>query len=200
MLRGNLARMRITAPGLGREVVIRAYLNYDSAKKRKSVPDTLAWPWTDADALDTELRRFGFKTGVLAGYQEWCAVELDVADLRQCAVVSSISASGPRDLGSLEAAGKLVGWRPSTNAAWFAPLEEGRTFDQDEPFILRPATKGEAGARWYLEDGSGRATALVANAHLFAPSQTVAYGFLGSAADPNSSFMRERFSELLQAS
>ncbi|MGA2547431.1 MAG: hypothetical protein ABSF43_12830 [Rectinemataceae bacterium] len=50
---------------------------------------------------------------------------------------------------------------------------------------------------WYLEDGSGRATALVAHAKKFKTSDSVAVGFLGSIPDLKSSFMQKKYCELL---
>ena len=63
--------------------------------------------------------------------------------------------------------------------------------------LLRPAVSGESPACWYIEDGSGRAIAFLKNQHIFRPSQTLAIGYLGRKSDPLSSFMREKFRELL---
>ena len=63
--------------------------------------------------------------------------------------------------------------------------------------ILRPAVPIEFPARWYVEDGSGRAVAFVANQAVFGPSQILARGYLGREPDVSSSFMQEKFRELL---
>jgi hypothetical protein len=63
--------------------------------------------------------------------------------------------------------------------------------------ILRPAVFSENPARWYLEDGSGRAAAIVANAGKYPTDQSVAFGYLGMRPDPRSRFMQTRFPSLL---
>jgi hypothetical protein len=63
--------------------------------------------------------------------------------------------------------------------------------------LLRPAVSQEFPARWYIEDGSGRAVAFVANQHIFDPSHPLAIGYLGRKPDPQSTFMQEKFRELL---
>jgi len=65
--------------------------------------------------------------------------------------------------------------------------------------ILRPALSAEAPAAWYVEDGSGRAIALLKNRAAFDRSgEFFAIGYLGVEPDQGSSFMREPpFQELL---
>lgn len=182
--------MRIIKPSLVRQQVIEAYAHYDCRKKMKPLPNFTTWKWHSADNLDRSLAACGLKTGVLAGYTEWRYVTLDLTDLRQCAVVSSISGDGPRELGLLEAGDFLVNWRPNRAVLWHESVQRGIAFAESDPFILRPATLNERPARWYLEDGSGRATAIVANASLFAHLDVIGYAYLGVCADPASSFIR----------
>jgi len=189
--------MRIIKPSLLRQPVIEAYARYDCRKKMKPLPDFTAWKWHSVDDVDRSLAACGLKTGVLAGYKEWNYVALDLTDLRQCAVVSSISGNGPRELGQLEAGRFLVDWRPDRAVLWLESVRRGTAFAESEPFILRPATLNERPARWYLEDGSGRATAIVANASLFTQLDVIAYAYLGVRSDPASSFIqRTRFPSL----
>jgi hypothetical protein len=184
--------MNTIIASLPRQQVIEAYAAYDCDKKHRTPPDFSGWNWESADYLDGQLGAAGLKTGVLAGYQEWRKVTLDLADLRQCAVVASISSGGPRDLGSLESVGALRGWRPNKQVSWLSGVVQGLPFSEDSPFILRPAAAGEQSALWYLEDGSGRATAMVANACHFRTLGIVAHAYLGTRADPDSSFMRRK--------
>jgi hypothetical protein len=185
-----------------RRAVIDEYIRYHSSKKGEPRPDTSNWDWTMADTIDSALRAANFKHGIPAGFTEWVRVSLTVDDLRECAVVDTISselASGARDLGTLEADGRLVAWRPRSPApAWLKSLELGTPLSAEEPFLLRPTVLSEAPAKWYLEDGSGRATTIVANAGRFDSELPVAYGFLGTVADASSTFMLSRFSELLR--
>ena len=79
----------------------------------------------------------------------------------------------------------------------YRDVVNGLTFDDTAPFLLRPALRSEWPASWYVEDGSGRAVALVANQDRFG-SQVVAIGYLGSKPDQKSEFMqREPFRQLL---
>jgi hypothetical protein len=186
---------------LDRRAVVEAYINYDSSKKSLAVPDTNAWDWTSADAIDTTLRDAGYKAGIAAGFTSWERVALMIDDLRECAVVSTISSEmgyRARDLGGLNDAGVLANWRPrEPMPSWYGALAAGVPLTPNDPFLLRAAVRTEAPAKWYLEDGSGRATTIVANAERFDQERPVAYGFLGILADPSSSFMCSRFSELL---
>jgi hypothetical protein len=121
-----------------------------------------------------------------------------MSDLRECAVVDDIFPGQSRKLGLVERAGGLVGWKPNREASWYDNIVRGQTFDETAPLMLRPAVSGESPASWYIEDGSGRVIAFVANQILFGPSQTLAIGYLGCEPDPHSSFMQQHFRELLQ--
>jgi hypothetical protein len=81
--------------------------------------------------------------------------------------------------------------------SWYDHIKHGEVLDESAPFLLRPVVFGERPAKWYVEDGSGRAVTFVANAEAFAPLGTVAIGYLGTIPDPNSTFMRTHFPELL---
>ncbi len=137
------------------------------------------------------------KTGIPAGYLLWDKVELTLSVLRECAVFVDIFPRQSRKLGMIERTGQLRGWRPKPERAWYGDVVTGHVFDDAAPFLLRPALRSERPASWYIEDGSGRAVALVANQDNFNP-QAVAIGYLGRKPDPNSGFMRrEPFRELL---
>ena len=192
--------MKMVGP-VDRRTVIDEYIRYDSSKNDKPPPDTSNWDWSTADIIDSALMAAHYKHGIPAGFTEWVRVSLTIDDLRLCAVTASISnelGCRARDLGTLQADGSLVGWRPRSPApAWFSSLEIGTPLSAKEPFLLRPAVLSEAPAKWYLEDGSGRATMIVANADRFDAELPAAYGFLGTVADPSSTFMASRFRELL---
>ena len=182
--------MNTITTGVPRKTVVEAYAAYDCRKKHRVIPDFASWDWDSADAIDSQLKAADLKSGVLAGYTEWAMVTLDLRDLRQCAVVSSISNGGPRDLATLERSGALKGWLPIKEVAWFSKIRQGQPFPESEPFILRRATVAESPAVWYLEDGSGRGTAIVASPSLFDSLSLVAHGYLGVRVDTMSSFMR----------
>jgi len=101
-------------------------------------------------------------------------------------------------LALLENSGELVGWKPDRGTSWYEGITKGETLDETAPMLFRPTVSGEFPARWYIEDGSGRAVAFVANQRIFHPAQTLAVGYLGSHPDPLSSFMRRLFPQLLR--
>jgi hypothetical protein len=190
--------MRIRERGIKRRTVIEAYTKYDCSKKGCPTPDFATWDWLQADAIDKEMQRAQLKIGVPAGYLLWDKVEVTMSDLRECAVADDIFPGQSRKLGFVEHTGGLVGWKPNRETSWYDNIVRGQTFDETAPLMLRPAVSGEFPACWYIEDGSGRAIALVANQILFDPSQTLAVGYLGCEPDSRSSFMQEHFWELLQ--
>jgi len=137
------------------------------------------------------------KAGIPAGYMLWDEVEISLSDLRESAVDVNIFPGKSRMLGLLEAKGELVGWRPDRRTCWYDDITRGQVFDEHAPMLLRAAVSSEFPASWYVEDGSGRAVAFVANQRLFNSSQTLAIGFLARKPDICSSFMKSKFRELL---
>jgi hypothetical protein len=136
------------------------------------------------------------KTGVPAGYVLWDKVELTLSDLRESAVVADIFPNQSRKLGLIESAGQLSGWKPKPERSWYSNVVNGHAFDETAPFLLRPALRNECPASWYIEDGSGRAVAIVANQQKFS-SQVVGIGYLGRKPEMSSAFMqRDPFREL----
>lgn len=186
--------MNIRRRGVGRREVIEAYATYDCAKKNRQTPDFGTWDWWDADAIDSEMCRAGLKCGVPAGFLSWDETAVTIDDLRRCAVHGAIFPDQPRPLGMVDGS-ELGGWRPDRATVWYEAICNGRV--PGGPILLRPSVSNEGPARWYVEDGSGRAIAFVANNRLFGPSQIVATGYLGRSVDVGSSFMRQRFPELL---
>lgn len=201
--------MRVLQEGVNRRDVIERYAKYDYQKKRgiQSQPDFDTWNWSSADAIDEELTRAGLKTGIPAGYLLWTAVQITIPDFRECAVVGGIFAGQMhRQLGLIEQNGGLANWEEKLfqhlgnrqAPSWFDYIKHGGVLADSAPFLLRPSVSSERPARWYVEDGSGRAVTFVANAKAFAPLETVATGFLGTVPDAGSTFMRTHFAELLR--
>jgi len=188
--------MRIRKQDIDRRTVIEAYAKYDCSKKNCPIPAFASWDWSWADAIDWEMRCAHLKVGVPAGYLLWDEIEVTMSDLHECAVDVNIFPRRSRSLGLVDA-DEMARWRPDRCARWYGGITEGQALDETAPLLLRPAVRGENPARWYVEDGSGRAIAFVANQHIFHSLQTLAIGYLGREPDPNSSFMREKFRELL---
>jgi hypothetical protein len=166
--------MRVTQQDVGRRTVIETYAGYDCSKKNRPLPDFESWDWSSADVIDSELCCAGLKCGVLAAYLLWDRVELTLSDLRECAVLDRIFPGQLRKLGDIEQTGCVLDWKSrrdcnSKDPAWYVPICSGRALDETEPLILRPAVESEKPARFYVEDGSGRAIALLQNHTRFRP-------------------------------
>ncbi len=188
---------RIRKQDIERRTVIEVYAKYDCPKKNRPLPAFATWDWSQADAIDKEMCRSQLKTGVPAGYLQWDEIEVTMSILRECAVHVEIFPGRSRKLG-LVGAGELLRWKLECDKPWYEGIARGETLGEAAPMLLRPAVSGEFPASWYIEDGSGRATAFVANQQVFGPSRTLAIGYLGRKPDPNSTFMRKKFSELLE--
>ena len=104
----------------------------------------------------------------------------------------------PRCLGQLEGTPELEAWRPDPSTCWYERLSAGGVLQQDAPLVLRPSVRSELPARWYLEDGSGRALAIMQTARNRTVGQIVAYAYIADIPDHASTFMQCRFVELLQ--
>jgi hypothetical protein len=188
--------MRITESDVKRKTVIESYVRYDCSKTGRPMPDCASWDWSDADAIDRDMKCSGLKTGIPAGYRLWYKVEVTMPDLLNCAVDISIFPGQSRRLGLVERAA-IVRWKPDRQTLWYEQIVNGQTCDETAPLLLRPTVSCEFPASWYIEDGSGRAIAFVANQIRFDPSQALAVGYLGREPDLDSSFMRNQFPELL---
>jgi hypothetical protein len=176
-----------------REEVIRFYATYDRRKKGRShLPDLDAWPWGDPDGLDRKLADNGLKEGVLAAYRTWKFVKLGVADLLECAVVNTIFPRKPQALCQLMLLGKLAEWLPIGDPEWWRLMGNGSELGADSALIARPALRSEAPAKWYLEDGSGRALALLQRIVRYGEIGRTAWAYLGHEPDEQSAFIKSR--------
>jgi hypothetical protein len=191
---------------LTRKDLITTYVSYDARKKNNPIPKNIAdWLWSDPNALDLELSRNNFKPGVITGYKTWQAVRLSRLDLLNCAVwndmfrdFKSPSEHLPRVLNELIQHPVFVRWKPNRPTEWFDWLEGGNPFPDDWPLILRPAKKSEAPAKYYVEDGSGRAVCFLRRLVNHPEENGVAMGYLGVEPDSESRFMSgPDFRELL---
>lgn len=139
--------------------------------------------------LDSQLRSAGLKCVVLGAYVLWDKVEITSSEIPECAVVAGIFPGQPRKLG-LVAPDCLLRWRPDRPNNWYARICRGEALAETEPLILRPSLPSELPALPYVEDGSGRAIALLQNHARFLPSQVLAVAFLGREQDRTSTFGR----------
>lgn len=184
--------------GISRRTVIEAWVHYDARKKSHTVPDFQLWSWDNADYLDQQLERLGFKTGIIAGFLSWTFSAMTLEDLRRCAVVSHAVPGSPTCLGQLEGTDALQAWRPNRATDWYGPLNAGGALTEHEPLLIRRSVRSESPATWYLEDGSGRALAIVQTVQCRSFDAVVGYAYVAGVPDGASAFMRRHFPQLLE--
>lgn len=184
-----------TRRGIERREVVEFYVRYDCTKKRRPTPTLESWSWSQADTLDRELKQVGLKFGVIPGYLLWDFVALSLDDLRGCAVQRGILPS--QVLFVAEESGALARWRADRPSPWLEQARRGQAMEERAALILRPAVSSERPARWYAEDGSGRALGILSSGRAFGGVHPVAFAYVGRVLDRDSAFMREHFGELL---
>jgi hypothetical protein len=184
---------------VSRREVIETYAAYDRSKKAQpAIGDFANWNWDDPASLDQKLASLQLKPGVLAAYKSWWFVQFCLADLLDSAVVSHIFRGQSQTISTIVLHGLLETWSPPAQPSWYAAVEAGNELGPEQPLVLRPSVASEKPAKWYIEDGSGRALCLVRRILRFGEFWRVVYCFLGAIPDPASSFIRER-PELLGA-
>jgi hypothetical protein len=185
--------MKVTRDHVTREGVIRFCAKYDRDKKAQALPSDLdEWPWDDTVGLDLKLKTNGLKSGVLAAYRSWQLAEFSITDLLQCAVFNGIFPGEPQALCQLVLRGKVDVWSPDRDAVWWHPIRGGSDIDIDSALIARPSVRTEEPAKWYIEDGSGRALALLQRTLKHGEFSRTAAVYLGREPDYRSAFIRSR--------
>jgi hypothetical protein len=183
--------MKVKREGVTREEVIRFYVKYDCRKKNRTPPQDLdEWPWQDPDGLDGKLHERGFKNGVLAAYRTWKFVEFDVVHILESAIVDQIFPKDPQTLGQLVLLGKLAEWLPMGAPVWWREIGDGSELGVESAMILRPSVPSERPAKWYIEDGSGRALALLQRILRYSETDRTAWAYLGHEPDERSAFIK----------
>ena len=176
-----------------RKEMIFFYVEYDRRKKQPELPlpDMEGWRWDDPDEIDRKLAVNGLKKGVLAAYRTWRLVKFSVPDLLECAIVDHIFPGEPQALCQLVLRGKLAEWIPKGSPDWWSPIGNGSDLDVKSALIARPALRSEGPAKWYIEDGSGRALALLQRILRYGEVHRTAWAYLGHEPDERSAFIRE---------
>jgi hypothetical protein len=177
-----------------REEVIRAYAKYDRRKKAQSLlpPDIDEWPWDDPGELDSKLRANGLKSGVLAACREWQLAEFSLPDVLECAIYNGIFRGEPQALCQLVLIGKVAGWAPDRKTDWWDAIRGGEELGVDSPMIIRQSVRCEEPAKWYIEDGSGRALALLQRVLRNGEMHRTGWAYVGLEPDICSSFIASR--------
>jgi len=186
--------MKVERDNVPREEVIRFYAAYDLRKKggHPLPPDIDGWPWDDPRGLDLSLAANGLKRGVLAAYRTWQFVEFGLLDILECAVWNGIFPREPQALSQLTLRGKVSDWSPDRYAEWWQPVRSGSKFGVDSALVLRPSVRSELPAKWYFEDGSGRALAFLQWSLRSGDVGRTIWAYLGCEPDPRSEFIRSR--------
>lgn len=127
-------------------------------------------------------------------YLRWWLVQMDLADLLDSAIASDINTfkGHPQCLGQLAARGLINIWQPSSSPEWWEPLSSGTAFPREWALIVRPSTNTERPAKWYIDDGSGRALALLRRMLTHQGTWRCAWAYLGIIPDAQATFMRTR--------
>ena len=186
-LRYNRPPLLVVVRLTDRREVIDHYLRHELNRNSRRRLDTSGLRYDDSNGLDRFLRRKRLKFGVKPGFRKWAFVSVAWDDLMDCAVVERLS-SGQRmrNLGALVSSGFLDDWEPVTaNPAWHTVIREGLPLPPSLALVLRPAIPSE-GARYYVEDGSGRAAYLAAHRP---NASVVANAYLGFDPDPSSNWL-----------
>jgi hypothetical protein len=186
--------MRVLRNHVTREEVIRSYVEYDRRKKEEGrlPPDLDQWPWDSPIELDSKLRANNLKEGVLTAYRDWQFAELNLSDILKCAIFNGIFRGEPQALCQLLLIGRVGSWAPDRETGWFNSIRTGAALNPDSPLIIRPSVRCEAPAEWYLEDGSGRALALLQRILGQGEFNRTAWAYVGTEPDIRSSFIATR--------
>jgi hypothetical protein len=185
--------MRTIREDISRKEVITFYVEYDRRKKKQDLNINLtAWLWNNPKELDNKLRENKLKPGVLSAYKSWWLVELDYKDILDCAIVDHIFPDNPQTLGILKDQGVIKTWTPKSQCEWWKPLSSGSNLPCEWALILRLALESEHPAKWYIEDGSGRALTLVQRVIRNGDESLKACAYLGIVPDERSSFIQSR--------
>jgi hypothetical protein len=73
---------------------------------------------------------------------------------------------------------------------WWQLIGNGSQLDAESALIARPALPSESSAKWYLEDGSGRALALLQRILRYGEVGRTAWAYLGYEPDERSAFIQ----------
>ena len=191
-LGGAVSNVKVIRRNISREEVIKFYAGYDRRKKGEHTPSGFEnWPWDDPDGLDKKLSQHGLKLGVLAAYKVWWFIELTYEDLLECAIFNGIFPDQPQVLSQLLTLNLIDRWSPDRESEWYSPLQRGQPFPPEWALILRPSVRSECPAKWYIDDGSGRALCLIQRLLRHNEHWRTAYAYLGVTPDERSGFIQE---------
>jgi hypothetical protein len=186
--------VRVERENVTREEVIRFYAAYDRRKKGglPPPPDIDEWRWDNPRELDLSLDANELKSGVLAAYRTWQLVEFGLLDVLECAVWDGIFRGESQSLSRLVLNGKVGEWAPDRQTDWWQSVRGGSALGVDSALVARPSVSSEQPAKWYLEDGSGRALAFLQRSLRSGDVGRTVWVYLGREPDPRSTFIRSR--------
>jgi len=190
--------------GINRKEVIDFYIKYDYSKKSKKItPGELMekLDYDNPDDIDDLFVKYGYKGGIIPGFKKWDLVKLNRDDSGECAIYGGLAENcfdtECQKLKKLKENPGFKSWEPPKDKEWYFRIKTGGNIEREEALILRPAVKNEDGAKWYLEDGSGRGLYLYKNALQNPANKVYAFAYLAKLLpDKKSKFMRNKFKEL----
>lgn len=184
-----------------RKELIHFYLLRETQKRRSDIsPELLDIDFEDPNSIDAIFRDKILKTGIIPAYKTWDFVRLYKSDLAQCAIHPNLLKIGERVLGNVIHSTEFINWKPHITTSWYDELNNPPAdfqYPEKWALILRPATRGEAihGARWYVEDGSGRSLCFFRSLQRMS-DDAFAFAYIAKTPDAKSDFLRNRFAEL----
>lgn len=184
-----------------RQDLLEFYLSREREKGREDI-SLEGVDIDDPNVIDHHFASHGLKIGRIPGYRTWRYAKISKAELLQCAVYVGIFGNQhPQVLSALLESGKLETWKPDRETTWFPTLHNLPShfvYPEKWALILTHPTNGEAVqcAKWYVEDGSGRAICFLRSLHRN-NRQDHAYAYIGEKMDPQSNFMQKKFSDLV---
>ena len=158
----------------------------------------------DPNAIDRHFALHGLKIGVIPGYKSWRYVKLSKEELLQCAIVNHIF-RGSRLFPVLK---EFYEWEPKTrdgkpkSTAWYEyieRMEDPTSYPEKWALILRPALPSEDGAKWYIEDGSGRSICFLRRL-LTLRKDGFVYAYIGIESDQKSEWIHREMPMLFPLS
>ena len=175
-----------------RQELINFYLNREKEKASNLEFNLGNLDWDDPNTIDAFLRRYGLKAGVISGFKKWDYAKLYRKDILECAIVNQIFPGKSQKLSDLVNTQEFRDWKPDRDTSWYSELSSGNSTRYPEKWalILRLALPSENGARWYVEDGSGRAICFLKRLVRDSDDHGFAYAYIGKEPDSKSDWLR----------
>lgn len=179
--------MELILDDIARLKIIELYVEQETAKGKRH-PNIEMSESNSADELEHKLLVADYKSESFVGFKKWLKIKLSHDELLACAPVNHIHnyATSERRLDKLLSLLQANSWVPKDpSRPWIESIDSTGTISEGIALVLRPALPTEGDARFYIEDGSGRATL-----HARLGCRGDIYSYLGYQPDPASDFIK----------